>query len=56
MQNFTNEQNALNGIKCEVKDCEYHANGDCCTAHDIKIGCHSAMDDNETCCDTFCKK
>ena len=56
MENFTNEQNAINGIKCKVLDCEYHEENDCCSAQHITIGCHSAMDDNETCCNTFCQK
>ena len=41
------------GIKCDVKNCQYHE-GDChCTAEKIAVGPSFAADSTDTVCATF---
>jgi len=44
------------GIKCDVKNCYYHA-GECnCTADKISVGPSFAATSNDTVCSTFKEK
>ena len=43
----------INGIKCEAKECEFHAPGDKCEAGEIIVGCPTACCSSETNCTTF---
>lgn len=47
-----NNENALNGICCDVSNC-VHNNGNCsCTANEIHVKNRSSNPE-ETCCETF---
>lgn len=49
-------ENKIDGIKCEVSNCEYHDGATSCLAGQIQVGPHAVNRTNETCCDTFrCK-
>ena len=43
----------LNGVKCVVNTCYYHAKGDYCTAASIEIQPRNATSTDETDCATF---
>lgn len=43
----------ISGIKCEVKDCQYHAKDDSCVAGKIEVGPEHASDSSDTVCVTF---
>ena len=43
----------IEGIKCDVKNCMYHAANNTCSAGRIHVGNGMASNAQETCCDTF---
>ena len=43
----------LDGVKCVVNTCEYHMNGDYCSASKIEIHPRNANTTEETDCTTF---
>lgn len=43
----------LDGVKCIVNTCHYHAAGDLCTANQIEIKPRNASSSEETDCATF---
>ena len=43
----------ISGIKCDVKNCEYHREGDKCQAGSIQVGHGSCSSSKETECVTF---
>ncbi len=43
----------LNGVKCVVNTCYYHAKGDTCTAASIEIQPRNATSTDDTDCATF---
>ncbi len=43
----------INGVKCVVSNCYYHADGDYCNASNIEIAPRNATDSQETDCATF---
>lgn len=49
-----------NHIRCDVKNCAYHTEGDCCDANTIHVqSCTSAdccTNQDETSCSTFRRK
>ena len=42
-----------NKIKCRASKCKYHLENDDCKASNVSVGCPSACNSHETCCDTF---
>ncbi len=52
----TNCDSKICGIKCEVSNCKYHTEDNCCAAGSIKVGPMSAQNSCDTACDTFEKK
>ena len=44
---------ALRNVKCDVKKCAYHGEGDYCHADSIKVANESATSKNETFCSTY---
>lgn len=44
---------AIKGIVCDVKNCVYHEQENCCTAHSINVGPSGAETSSETVCATF---
>lgn len=45
--------NHINGVKCAVNSCYYHADGNYCNASNIEIQQKNATDSQETDCATF---
>ncbi|WP_077368115.1 DUF1540 domain-containing protein [Anaerosalibacter sp. Marseille-P3206] len=43
----------IEGVKCVVNTCKYHASGDYCTASSIEIQPRNASSTEETDCATF---
>ena len=50
-----NEKNE-HEISCEVNNCEYHCNTNCCSAKKIKVGPTHAISPADTVCSTFKSK
>lgn len=50
-QNTSN--NAISGISCDVRNCEYHQEGHKCVAREIKVGPGYATSSSDTICATF---
>ena len=48
-----NNSQKISGIKCDVKNCHYHAKDDSCDAGRIEVGPEHANDSSETICATF---
>ena len=46
-------KNTLDGVKCVVNTCTYHAQGDKCGAEKIEILPRNATSSDETDCGTF---
>lgn len=49
----TNSREIIDGIKCDVKNCAYHREGDLCEAGCIEVGYGEACHSSETACVTF---
>lgn len=43
----------INGIRCEVENCEYNREGCYCTAEQVHVGPSCASCSSDTVCDTF---
>lgn len=43
----------IDGIKCEVTNCVYHAPGNCCDAGKIEVGPGPCGCNSDTLCNTF---
>lgn len=43
----------IEGIRCGVADCVYHAQEDCCRAGEIEVGPSHAQERAQTRCATF---
>ena len=53
MDHSCNKENAISGIKCDVKNCNYHTHDDCCVAGEIQVGPSNAEVGSQTKCGTF---
>ena len=45
--------NTLHNVKCDVKRCAYHSDGDFCHAESIRVSNASAQTKGETFCSTY---
>ena len=43
----------IKGIVCDVRNCTYHGEGNCCKAGQIEVGPSNACCTSETVCVTF---
>lgn len=43
----------INGIKCEVANCQFHVPGDVCEAGEIIVGCHDKSSSASASCTTY---
>lgn len=48
-----NKCKPIKGIVCDVKNCVYHEQNNCCTAGEIAVGPSYAISSSETVCATF---
>ncbi len=53
MHNNNNGGQPIKGIKCEVKNCEYHDGEHYCEAGSIEVGPTFAVSSSDTVCQTF---
>ena len=53
MSDCCSKKDVISGIKCEVKNCTYHTEGDHCKAGAIEVGYCSSCEKGETACTTF---
>ena len=53
MSDCCSKKEVISGIKCEVKNCTYHTDGDHCQAGNIQVGYCSSCEKGETACTTF---
>lgn len=51
--NNTPAGNALDGIRCDVANCQYNTQNRLCTAREIKVGPQYANTSADTICATF---
>lgn len=50
---YTDDQDYIEGIKCDVSNCYYNQDSTYCTAGEIKVGPHNALTPDDTACITF---
>lgn len=53
MNNEKEKCDHIKGISCDVRNCVYHAESNCCCAKQIAVGPSSAKSSADTVCATF---